>query len=231
MRPRQEKRQKSVMKIPKLKPNSAEFDDGQREREKKTRRCDKNGCHQEGLYKAPKSPQKLKEFMFFCLEHVREHNGQWNYFEDFSTDELEEYLRSSSSWDRPTWKAGINSFMESRLKQRIYEQFTQGERTKFRFKFGGDKDEKDEDNKKNRSYNTLYGQKDTPEAQALEVLEIKPPTDFDKIKKIYKQMVKKHHPDLNAGDPESEEKIKKINAAYTILKVAYSRYEKIKDKY
>lgn len=221
------------MKIPKLKPNSTEFDDGQKERDKEIRRCDRQGCAHEGLYKAPKSPKHLKEFMYFCLEHVKEHNGQWNYFQDFSTDELEEYLRSSSSWDRPTWKAGINPFMESRLKQRIYEQFTRGERTRFKFDFGGgDPDsEQKKEKTKSRGYNSLHGQKDTPEAQALDVLEILPPTDFKEIKQVYKALVKKHHPDLNGGDPECEEKIKKINAAYTILKVAYSRYEKIKDQY
>ncbi len=37
------------------------------------------------------------------------------------------------------------------------------------------------------------------------------------IKKAYRELVKKHHPDTHPGDKANEEKFKKINAAYTVL--------------
>ena len=37
------------------------------------------------------------------------------------------------------------------------------------------------------------------------------------IKKAYRQLVKKYHPDAHPGDKDVEEKFKKINAAYTVL--------------
>jgi len=38
-------------------------------------------------------------------------------------------------------------------------------------------------------------------------------------------LAKKYHPDLNGKDKESEELLKKINMAYTILKMAYQKFE------
>lgn len=37
------------------------------------------------------------------------------------------------------------------------------------------------------------------------------------IKKAYRRLAKEHHPDLNPGDPESEEIFKRVNEAYEVL--------------
>lgn len=39
----------------------------------------------------------------------------------------------------------------------------------------------------------------------------------EEIKKAYKKLAKKYHPDLNKDNPESTEKFKKINEAYSVL--------------
>lgn len=54
-----------------------------------------------------------------------------------------------------------------------------------------------------------------------------PPVDLRLIKTRYKELAKKHHPDLRPDDPEAEELLKRINMAYTILKIAYEKFEKI----
>lgn len=50
-----------------------------------------------------------------------------------------------------------------------------------------------------------------------EVLEIPKTATADEIKKAYRQLAKKYHPDQNQGDKAAEEKFKKINEAYTVL--------------
>ena len=46
------------------------------------------------------------------------------------------------------------------------------------------------------------------------VLGISPNASDDEVKKAYRQLAKKYHPDLNPGDKTAEAKMKEINAAY-----------------
>ncbi len=49
------------------------------------------------------------------------------------------------------------------------------------------------------------------------ILGLKPGATDDEIKKAYKEMAKKYHPDLHGNSPEAAEMMKKINEAYDIL--------------
>ena len=50
-----------------------------------------------------------------------------------------------------------------------------------------------------------------------EVLGVSKGASDEEIKKAYRQMAKKYHPDLNKGDKESEAKFKEANEAYEVL--------------
>ena len=64
-----------------------------------------------------------------------------------------------------------------------------------------------------------------------ELLEISKDSDKSTIKKAYRKMAMKYHPDKNPGDKEAEESFKAINEAYQVLndeekKSIYDRYGK-----
>ena len=50
-----------------------------------------------------------------------------------------------------------------------------------------------------------------------EVLGVEKGCGEDDLKKAYRQMTKKYHPDLNPDDPTAEEKFKEVNEAYEVL--------------
>lgn len=50
------------------------------------------------------------------------------------------------------------------------------------------------------------------------VLGVSPDASDEEIKRAYRQLAKKYHPDLNPGDPEAAKKMQQINAAYDRIK-------------
>ena len=50
-----------------------------------------------------------------------------------------------------------------------------------------------------------------------EVLGVPRNADDAAIKKAYRRLAKKYHPDTNAGDAKAEEKFKEVTEAYNIL--------------
>lgn len=50
-----------------------------------------------------------------------------------------------------------------------------------------------------------------------EVLGVERGADDATIKKAYRQLAKKYHPDMNPGDEEAEKKFKEASEAYAVL--------------
>ena len=62
-----------------------------------------------------------------------------------------------------------------------------------------------------------------------EVLGLQKGASDEEIKKAYRKLAKKYHPDLNPGDKEAEQKMKEVNGAYEVLsdadkKARYDQY-------
>lgn len=52
------------------------------------------------------------------------------------------------------------------------------------------------------------------------VLGVEPTASEDEIKKAYRSLAKKYHPDVNNGSPEAEQRMKEVNEAYsTVMKM------------
>jgi molecular chaperone DnaJ len=58
-----------------------------------------------------------------------------------------------------------------------------------------------------------------------ETLGVSKDASQDEIKKVYRKLARKYHPDLNPGDKKAEQKFKEINEAYDVLGDAKKREE------
>jgi len=66
--------------------------------------------------------------------------------------------------------------------------------------------------------------------EAMAIMGLEPPLTFDAIKLKYRELALKHHPDRNQGCKKSEELLKTINMSYTVLKLAYEKFDKLPDR-
>src|SRR6202023_1670934 len=71
-----------------------------------TRLCAAEACVGEGKYRVPKSRRQLDEHLWFCLEHARAHNENWNYFSGMSDEEVRAFQTEAITGHRPTWPLG-----------------------------------------------------------------------------------------------------------------------------
>lgn len=176
--------------------------------------CDMPGCTQNANYKAPKD-KTLRDHYMFCQEHIKEYNRAWNYFADLNEQELEEHWQDILYGHRPTQKFGIGAEFIDQLYRKTWQAYHFTDR------------EPPENHKGQDSRSDVRFQDNSPEQEALEIMALTPPITLDEIKARYKSFAKKYHPDFNPGDKAAEEQLKKINMAYTILKVAYEKFEKL----
>lgn len=174
-------------------------------RAKGTRACDWPGCDEEGEHRTNKSPREMGTHVWYCTDHIREHNKSWNYFEGLSDDEVEAVIKNDTVWQRPTWELG------SKADKAKAKAFASGARIRDDFGFFNDAAEP-QANPHNRAFHP-----DSPEAKAYAVLDLAPPVSADDVKARYKKLVKRHHPDANGGCKEAEEKFKEIGLAYQTI--------------
>lgn len=182
------------------------------------RRCQAPGCAAHGEFRAPKSRETLRDYYWFCLDHVRTYNGAWDYFKGMSQGEIERHMYNTMIWDRPTWHSSFAGTVDARLKQRIYERFMDSDAPFADFSFKGG------DNTDEQTRFSGLPAAPAPEIEALAVMGLSPPVDWDRIRARYKHLAKAHHPDRTGNDKTSEELLKKINLAYSVLKVAWHKY-------
>lgn len=169
------------------------------EKEPPSRPCDFPGCCAAGEYRAPKSRDQLREYHWFCLDHVRQYNKAWDYYAGLKPDEIEEAIRWDATWQRPTWRLGTNS-ASSRLK--------------FGFRIEDPFGLFDEDGKDTPPATV---RPPSPEEEAMVVLGLALPLTQSSLRARYKELVKRYHPDANGGAKEAEERFKQISQAYTLL--------------
>ncbi len=173
-----------------------------------TQFCQWPGCQDIGEHRAPHSRQQLSKDRWFCLDHVRQYNRSWNYYDGMSDDEVETDVRRDTTWNRPSWPLGT---------EKNFRRNGEGIQIDDYGAFGDPGNTPEPDDTADEQHFTSRPPSGSPEAHALALFDLRPPVSVAEIKDRYKALVKRHHPDANGGDKGAEEKFKQISQAYQVL--------------
>jgi DnaJ domain len=156
-------------------------------------------------YRAPKSPDLLDEYFWFCKDHIREYNLKWNFFQGTTDEEFQKVLDKDRVWERETkpfsqkddgraWaRLGVNdpmSILGSNATQNPGRQPAGNATRKL----------------------------PPTERKAVEILDARDTWTKTEIRKQYKSLVKDLHPDMNGGDRSDEDRLQEVVWAWDQIK-------------
>ncbi|MDG1937176.1 MAG: J domain-containing protein [Paracoccaceae bacterium] len=170
--------------------------------ETSTRICQYDGCQEAGKFRAPRAPDVLDEFIWFCKDHVRDYNLKWNFFNNTTEAEMNAQMSKDKVWERET-----RSFSDP--EARAWERL-------------GIEDPHQvlgQNATKNPGKATTGNRRLPPtERRAVKILEAKDGWTKADVRKAYKSLIKVLHPDMNGGDRSQEEQLQEVVWAWDQIK-------------
>ncbi|MDG1739013.1 MAG: DnaJ domain-containing protein [Paracoccaceae bacterium] len=171
--------------------------------ETSTRVCEHSGCNEPGKFRAPRAPDVLDDFLWFCKDHVREYNLKWNFFDGTTEAELNAQMSKDKVWERET-----KSFHDPEAKAWARLGIEDAHQV-----LG-------ENATRNPGKSNSDQTKRLPptERRAVDILEAKDHWSKAEVRKSYKKLIKVLHPDMNGGDRSQEEQLQEVMWAWDQIK-------------
>jgi len=168
--------------------------------------CAVPGCRAPGEFRAPLQPSDFDgpgAWRLLCLDHVREHNARYNYFNGMSPEEITEAQAPYGGWERAT-RAFAAAGADPAPAWSDFSDPLDAISARFRGR--------------REAPSTSRFSKE--ERRALGVLGLGEDTDRTSLRQRYSQLVRRFHPDRNGGDRSHERRLGEVIEAYQLLKVA-----------
>ena len=165
--------------------------------------CAVPGCSAAGEYKAPLQPADFDgpgAWRFLCLDHIRQHNAKYNYFDGMSPEEIQEAQGPLAGWERPSRKFAANGADPPPVWSDFADPLD-AISTRFRL---------------NRERKPSRFSK--AEQRALSVLGLGEDADRYSVRQRYSSLVRRYHPDKNGGDRSHEGRLGEVIEAYQLLR-------------
>ncbi|MBA4009523.1 MAG: molecular chaperone DnaJ [Erythrobacter sp.] len=177
------------------------------------RRCEAPGCREAGEFRAPgRRPHGFDgpgEWRWFCLDHVREFNAGYDWFEGMSAEEILRAQSPIAGWqtesrvfrptagiaDGPRWADFADPLDAIAARARGIRSRAERE-----------------------AKAAMSGRFSREEAAALEVMGLGSDTDRTRLRRRYSELVRRYHPDRNGGDRRHEAQLGAVVEAYQLLR-------------
>lgn len=181
--------------------------------ETSARQCQHPGCNEAGQYRAPRSPDALDDYLWFCKDHVREYNLKWNFFSGQTEAEMLDAMERERVWGRATDAMGSASG-GARRKREGADWSRHGIDDPFQVLGEKATQRRPESARPGGATRKLP----STERRALEILDARDTWTRAELRKQYKSLVKDLHPDLNGGNRADEERLQEVVWAWDQIK-------------
>ena len=176
------------------------------------RECEAYGCHEAGEFRAPGSRSAgfdgPGDWRWFCLDHVREFNSSYDWFDGMSADEILAAQSPIAGWRTETRAFRADAGIDGMPRWSDFDDpldaigaRAAGVRAR-----------------------ASAAQADTRfsarEREALGVMGLDPHADRKRLRSRYSELVRRYHPDRNGGDRRHEARLQRVVEAYQLLRKA-----------
>lgn len=161
--------------------------------------CSHPGCAAPAEFRAPKSNRvagSVGGWQWLCLDHVREFNAGYNFFDGLSPEDIAAAQSPLAGWERAAHDPTVRFNDRTGVFGDRYPDAFAGRRAK--------------------SGHVLSD----PDVTALTTLGLTVDASPADIRRAYKKLLRDYHPDANGGDRTHEGKLQAVVQAYTHLKSA-----------
>lgn len=175
--------------------------------------CEHPACDEAGEFRAPGYRSSgfdgPGEYRWFCLQHVREFNSEYDWFEGMSAEEILEAQSPASGWKtespsfRPT--AGVDGMPRWADFDDPLDAISS--------RVGGIRSRAEREAKI-----AMDGRFSREEARALDTMGLGLDTDRKRLRQRYSELVRRYHPDRNGGDRKFESRLNNVVEAYQLLR-------------
>lgn len=171
--------------------------------------CEWAECVSMGGCKAPKGPDRLRDYFNFCTKHAREYNKNWNFFSGKTDEEIQEWQVGARHGHRPTWDVRKNTAERAQAQRKRRAGSTAS--TEEGYNIFGDGAEPQQAKPSARRLSKL-------QLRALNDMGLDDTATKSDVRKRYTQLVKQLHPDANQGKRNTEESFQRVVSAMKVLK-------------
>ncbi|ANU07461.1 J domain-containing protein [Paraurantiacibacter namhicola] len=179
--------------------------------ESEGRVCEHPTCRDPGEFRAPgqRAPgfNGPGDWRWFCLQHVREFNAGYDWFEGMSADEILAAQSPVAGWESETRAFRPTAAVDGMPRWADFADPLDA--------IGG----RAADIHRRAAGGTGDYQRFTPmERDALTVMNLTPRADRQKLRRRYSELVRRYHPDRNGGDRSHESRLQRVVEAYQLLR-------------
>ncbi|WP_288990774.1 DnaJ domain-containing protein [uncultured Sphingopyxis sp.] len=172
--------------------------------------CAVPGCQEPGEFRAPASPHRSPDgpppYRWLCLDHVREFNAGYNYFEGMNADQIMAAQSPTAGWETEsrTFRAAGSADLPPRWADFKDPMDALGARFRQRM-----------DEARREAADPRFTRE---EHRALQLMGLATDADRAALRRRYSELVRKYHPDRNGGDRSHEVRLGEVVAAYQLLR-------------